>query len=69
MVRHLSNMKVSDKLAKVGDSAQVYFYDNGFMVEVSGRDDQDDWKTSKIMCNTIEEVADILKDATTLPRE
>ena len=46
-------MKVSDKLAKASDSAQVYFYDNGFMVEVSGRDDQDDWKTAKIMCNTI----------------
>lgn len=62
-------MKVSDKLAKASDSAQVYFYDNGFMVEVSGRDDQDDWKTAKIMCNTIEEVGDILKDTANLPRE
>ena len=62
-------MKVSDKLAKVGEAAQVYFYDNGFMVEVSGRDDQDDWKTAKIMCNTIEEVSDILKDASLMPRE
>ena len=62
-------MKVSDKIAKVGDSCQVYFYDNGFMVEVSGRDDNDDWKTAKIMCNTIEEVSEILKEASTLPRE
>lgn len=62
-------MKLSDKLAKISDSAQVYFYDNGFMVEVSGRDDQDDWKTAKIMCNTIDEVGEILKEASTLPRE
>lgn len=39
------------------------------MVEVSGRDDQDDWKTAKIMCNTIDEVADILREAATLPKE
>ena len=62
-------MQVSDKLAKVGDSVQVYFYDNGFMVEASGRDTNDDWKTAKIMCNTIEEVSEILKEASQLPRE
>ena len=62
-------MKISDKLAKVSDSCQVYFYDNGFMVEVSGRDDQDDWKTAKIMCNTIEEVTEILKETASLPRD
>jgi hypothetical protein len=62
-------MKISDKLAKVGDSVQVYFYDNGFMVEASGRDESDDWKTAKIMCNTIEEVSEILKEASQLPRE
>ena len=62
-------MKVSDKITKIGDSVQVYFYDNGFMVEASGRDDQEDWKTAKIMCNTIEEVSEILKEASQLPRE
>ena len=62
-------MKVSDKLAKVGDSVQVYFYDNGFMVEASGRNESDDWATAKIMCNTIEEVSEILKEASQLPRE
>lgn len=62
-------MKVSDKLSKLGDSVQVYFYDNGFMVEASGRDENDDWKTAKIMCNTIEEVGEILTEASTLPRE
>ena len=62
-------MKLSDKLVKVSDNLNVYMYDNGFMVEVSGRDDNDDWKTAKIMCTSIEEVTEILKEAAGLPRD
>jgi hypothetical protein len=62
-------MKLSDKLVKVSDNLNVYMYDNGFMVEVSGRDESDDWKTAKIMCTSIEEVTEILKEAAGLPRD
>ena len=62
-------MKLSDKLAKVSDSLTVYLYDNGYMVEVSGRDDSDDWKTAKIMCNSLEEVSEIVKEASEMPKE
>ena len=59
-------MKLSDKLAKVGDSLTVNMYDNGYMVEVSGRDSDDDWKTAKIMCSTLEDVYAVIKEAATV---
>jgi hypothetical protein len=59
-------MKLSDKLSKVGDSLTVNMYDNGYMVEVSGRDSDDDWKTAKIMCPTLEEVYAVIKEAATV---
>jgi len=62
-------MKLSNKLAKCGDSLTVNMYDNGFMVEVSGRDDDDDWKTAKIMCQSLEEVTAVIKEAVNMPRE
>ena len=62
-------MKLSDKLTKSGDSLTVNMYDNGFMVEVSGRVASDDWKTAKIMCQTLEEVYAVIADASTMPRE
>ncbi len=62
-------MKLSDKLAKVGDSLTINMYDNGYMVEVSGRDSVDDWKTAKILCSTLEEVYDVIKAATVITRE
>ena len=34
-------------LTKVGEQVNIYLYDNGFMVEVSGKDLNDDWKTVK----------------------
>lgn len=63
-------MKLSDKLAKCSDSLTVNVYDNGYMVEVSGRDHDDEWKTAKIMCPTLEDVYAVLKEAATvLPRD
>lgn len=59
-------MKLSDKLSKVGDSLTVNMYDNGYMVEVSGRNDDDDWKTAKILCPTLEEVYAVIKEAATV---
>ena len=62
-------MNLSDKLAKCGDSLTVNMYDNGFMVEVSGRNSDDDWKTAKIMCQTLDEVYGVISEASQMPRE
>jgi hypothetical protein len=61
-------MLLTDKLKKANDSVNVYFYDNGFMVEVSGSDHNDDWKTAKIMCNSLDEVMTVIKDASDMER-
>lgn len=50
------------KLAKVNESITVNRYDNGWMVEVSGKDTESDWKTSKILCNTEEEMISVIKE-------
>jgi hypothetical protein len=62
-------MKLSDKLTKCSDNLMVNLYDNGFMVEVSGRDSNDQWKTAKIMCPSLVEVCAIIVEAAALPRE
>jgi len=61
-------MKLADKLTKADDSLNVYFYDNGYMVEVSGRDDNDDWKTAKVMCSSLDEVTAIVAEAAAMER-
>ena len=62
-------MKLSDKLTKSGDSLTVNMYDNGFMVEVTGRDASDDWKTAKIMCPTLDDVVKVITEASVMTRE
>jgi hypothetical protein len=54
------------KLAKVNESITVNRYDNGYMVEVGGRDDDSEWKTAKIVCNTEEEMLAVVKEWTTM---
>lgn len=54
------------KLAKVNENISLNRYDNGWMVEVSGRDKKEDWKTAKIMCNTEEELIAVIKEWNTM---
>ena len=62
-------MKLSDKLIKVSDSFTVNMYDNGYMIEISGRNKNDDWATAKVMCNDLETVNNIIAEAASMPRE
>jgi len=61
-------MKITDKLSKVDESFTVNMYDNGFMFEAAGRDDEDDWATAKIMCTSIDEIVDLIKEVAEMER-
>jgi hypothetical protein len=50
------------KLDKVNESITINRYDNGFMVEVGGRDKENDWKSAKILCNTEAEMLDVVRE-------
>lgn len=50
------------KLTKVNESITINRYDNGWMIEVSGRDKKEDWKTAKLMCNTEDEVVALIRE-------
>jgi len=50
------------KLAKVNESITINRYDNGWMVEVGGRDSDNEWKNCKIVCNTEAEVLDVVRE-------
>jgi hypothetical protein len=54
------------KLAKVNETININRYDNGFMVEVGGRDDDSEWKTAKILCTTEDEMLAVVKEWTTM---
>jgi ketol-acid reductoisomerase len=60
--------KLSDKLTKVNESFTVNMYDNGYMIEVGGRDEEDEWKTAKIMVSTVDQLIELIKEATTITR-
>lgn len=50
------------KLAKVSESITINRYDNGWMVEVGGRNKKEDWATAKTLCNTEEELIALIKE-------
>jgi len=62
-------LKIADKLTKVSESVTVHFYDNAYMVEVSGHNKNDDWANLKLVCHDLDEVATLLKEADSLPKD
>jgi glycine cleavage system H lipoate-binding protein len=60
-------MSQLSKLAKVNENISINRYDNGWMVEIGGRDKKEDWKTTKTLCNSEEEVIALIKEWNTLP--
>ena len=60
---------ISEKLSKVNEAFTINMYDNGFMIEVGGRDDNDEWKNTKIIVPTVEELVALVKEAALMPRD
>jgi hypothetical protein len=60
-IRRTKMAKLS-KLAKVNESITINRYDNAWMVEIGGRDKKEDWKNSKTVCNTEEELIALIKE-------
>ena len=67
MPKAINSLK--DKLSKVGDSLTIHLYDNGYMVEASGRNKEEDWASAKIMCPTLEDVTRLLTEASEMERD
>ena len=55
-------MTTLSKLVKVNESITINRYDNGWMVEVGGRNKKEDWANTKILCNTEEELIALIKE-------
>jgi hypothetical protein len=48
-------------LTKVSDDFTINMYDNGFMVEATGYDEDKNWVTTKYVCKTDEELLNYVK--------
>lgn len=55
-------MATLTKLVKVNESITINRYDNAWMVEISGRDVYEEWKTTKTVCNSEEELVALIKE-------
>jgi len=60
---------LSDKLIKVNESFTVNMYDNGFMIEVGGRNKKGDYTNAKIMCATVEQLQVLVQEACGMERD
>lgn len=53
---------VSNMFSAVNDAVTVHRFENGWMVEISGKDHFDEWPTKKIICSDLKNVLTILEE-------
>jgi len=54
-------------MEKVSDNFTIYRYDNGYMIEICGRNKDEDWVTAKVVCTNVDELIELVKESLTLP--
>ena len=61
--------KISDKLTTINDNFTITMYDNGFLIDASGKREDDDWATAKIMVPDVDRLLELVREAVTMPRD
>ena len=61
--------KISDKLTTVNDNFTITMYDNGFLIDIGGKFEDDDWRTAKIMVSDVDRLIELVREAVTMPRD
>ena len=59
---------LTNKLQKTDDNFTVTIADNGFMIDISGRDKNDEWAGTKIICVSLESLNATINEIVSLPR-
>jgi len=61
-------VQINSRMVAVNDSFSVNMYDNGFMVEYSGRDAEMHFVGSKTMCANLEELLTLIQAIAAMER-
>lgn len=69
MATAITVSKIGDKLIKINENFTINMYDNGFMVEAGGRNKKGDYVCAKIMCSTVDEVLNLVREACEMDRD
>jgi hypothetical protein len=59
-------MKIQSKLTKVGNNFTVNKYDNGYMIEIYGTDENDNHKTMRICCTDLDQLLETISEFDTI---
>lgn len=57
-----TTFKLSDVFMNVSESVTINRYENGWMVEISGNDHNDDWQNKKFIFSDLKNVLTFIED-------
>lgn len=60
-------MKVKKSIVKGVENFNVYIFDNGYTLEYTGYDAEDEWVTVKVIVSSVDELCNIIKEIDKIP--
>jgi len=64
-----SDIAILNELAKVNQNYEVQQYDNGFLLEIGGRDHNDDCTNRKLLVTSESDLIELIKVIHSLPKD
>jgi len=64
----MATMKIGDKAVKADGYFNVNIYDNGYMMEIFGENEDGNGVSVKILANTLDELVDLVREACEMER-
>lgn len=62
------DINLPSKFLSINESITINFYDNGFMLEVTGEDENDNWVCAKIIFTSLHDIFTLLEQFSTLKK-
>ena len=62
-------MKVVDFISKISEDINIKVVTNGYLLEISGRDVEDNWTTVKLVCLSRKELDSLLSQCFDIPHD
>jgi len=61
-------MQISEKITTINENLHIAMFDNGFLLEASGKNSDNEYASTKIIVSTVDDLVTLVREAASMTR-
>jgi hypothetical protein len=61
-------MQISEKITTINENLHIAMFDNGFLLETSGKNSDNEYASTKIIVSTVDDLVTLVREAASMTR-